>query len=290
MIKKVLIVAGLVAVASWLLVRSSLSDATDGGGSDASSTRNSSRSGKRSGKLAKARERIDAAMVTLTDRSVKPRRKISVIRPADIESTWVYEDGTPWPEEQRNLMRGIVDASDEDDLDALTALSKDVSNCDNEELRERFVEELGWFGEKAFVELADFISDPSDEVAEAAKSQIADAFRDIDNDGEKAAMCVLMSRAVSDSEVLENFTDELFSMDEVVALQAIIDIIGSGTPNAKAAAEAAYEGITDEKWSDFDAAEIWLEENCIGEDDEDDPKDSEDDVTVDSEEVEHQEY
>ena len=290
--RKAIIAVGIAAVAllAWLLMRGDSSETTSGECGDASSKLIGISSGKPSGKLAKAHEKIDKAIGTLTNRSVKSKRKIGVSRSADIESTWVDEDGKPWPEEQRSLMREIVDASDGEDLNALSALSKEVANCKNEELRERFVEELGWFGEKAFVELADFISDPSEDVAEAAKSQIADAFRDIETDEEKAALCVLMSRAVSDSEVLENFADELSTMDDkTVALQTIVDMMDNGTPNAKAAAEAAYEEITDEKWSDVDAAESWLEENYIGEDDEDDPKGGKDDDAVDSGEAEYQE-
>ena len=75
-----------------------------------------------------------------------------------------------------------------------------------------------------------------------------------------------MSRAVSDSEVLESFTDELSTMDEALALQTIVDMMESGTSNAKAAAEAAYESITDEKWSGIDAAESWLDANYIDSD------------------------
>ena len=149
---------------------------------------------------------------------------------------------------------------------ALASLSKEVAKCKNAELREHYVEELGWFGEKAFESLADFISDPNEDVAEEAKTQITDAFRDIEKDEEKAALCVLMSRAVSDSEVLESFTDELSTMDEALALQTIVDMMESGTSNAKAAAEVAYESITDEKWSGIDAAESWMEDNYIDSD------------------------
>ena len=261
------VAAAAVAATVWFLVRGGFKKAGEG---DAIPDGASARSGKiadvRCDKLANARKRITEAVDTLTNRNVKIRRSIGVSHPADIESTWVDEDGNPWPEGQRSLMRKVVNASDEEDFDALASLSKDVSKCKNAELREHYVEELGWFGEKAFELLADFISDPSEEVAEEAKTQITDAFRDIEKDEEKAALCVLMSRAVSDSEVLESFTDELSTMDEALALQTIVDMMESGTSNAKAAAEAAYESITDEKWSGIDAAESWLDANYIDSD------------------------
>ena len=256
-----------VAAAVWLLVRG---ESEGAGAGDAVPDGASVRSGKiadvRRGKLANAREKIDGAIGAFTNRNVKVRRSIGVSRPADIESTWVDEDGNPWPEKQRSLMRKVVNASDNEDFDALVSLSKEVAKCKNAELREHYVEELGWFGEKAFESLVDFISDPSEDVAEEAKTQITDAFRDIEKDEEKAALCVLMSRAVSDTEVLESFTDELSTMDEALALQTIVDMMESGTSNAKAAAEAAYESITDKKWSGLDAAERWLEDNYIDSD------------------------
>ena len=137
-------------------------------------------------------------------------------------------------------------------------------------MRRRFVEELGWFGEKAFVELANFISDPNEDVAEAARTQITDAFQEIDSDAEKAALFSLMAKAVSDDDLLETFADELTTMDEILALQTIVDTMSDGTPKAKKAVKAAYEQITDEKWKDVDSAETWLADNYDGDDDDSD--------------------
>ena len=92
------------------------------------------------------------------------------------------------------------------------------------------------------------------------------AFQEIESDAEKAAIYTLMTRAVTDSDVLERFSDELFDMDEVIALQAIIDTLDTGTPKAQEAAKEAYKMITDEEWTDIDAAEAWLNENYVADD------------------------
>ena len=214
-----------------------------------------------SGRLAKAREQIDAAAVAITNRYGKSMRRIGVSHKDGIESTWVDEDGNPWPEAQKALMRTIISASEEGDFKAVAELSSAVAKCKNADLRENYVHELGWFGEQAFVDLTAFLSDPSEDVSDAARTHIVDAFQEIESDAEKAALFTILARGVSDSDLLESLSDELFAMDEVLALQAIATTLEEGTSRAKKAALAAYEMITDEEWQDIDSAEAWLSSN-----------------------------
>lgn len=265
--KKVLIVAGLAAVAAggWLAFRGGETPET----ADASEVKPKVRRIGSAGEKSAAREKIEAAAAAIASRPSRRGPRVRIATGEDAEALWIFEDGTPWPEAQKVLMRAITAAADEDDFAGVAALAAEVAACDNAELREKFVDELGWFGEKAFVELANFISDPNEEVAEAARTQITDAFQEIDSDAEKAALFSLMAKAVSDDDLLETFADELTTMDEVLALQTIVDAISDGTPKAQKAVKEAYEQITDKKWKDIDSAEAWLADNYDSDDDDD---------------------
>lgn len=262
------IVVGIVVVIVWLLIRgdSDLTSVGKDGRQRRGMVKNPLKrlAARFDGGKTPARRDIDAAIENLKDRNkqAKPRIRFS----SDVESTWTDEDGKPWPEKQRKLMRAVVDAAEKGDVAAVAAFAKQVAECNNPDLREQYVDELGWFGEQALVDLAPFIADPNEDVAEAARSQLMSAFQEIESDAEKAAIYTLMTRAVTDSDVLERFSDELFDMDEVIALQAIIDTLDTGTPKAQEAAKEAYKMITDEEWTDIDAAEAWLNENYVADD------------------------
>ena len=267
--KKKLLVLGIlvVGVGVWLAFR---------GGEPAAEATGDDEPGKTrmiggAGRLARAREQIDAAAAAITNGTRRrAERRVRIAMNRDDESLWVFEDGRPWPDDQKLLMRTIIAAADMDDFREVAALASQVAKCENSEVREKFVDELGWFGEQAFVELANFISDPNEEVSDAARTQIIDSFQEIDSDTEKAALFKLMSRAVTDDDLLDTFSDELTVMDEVLALQTIVDTIADGTSKAAEVAMAAYESITDEKWDNIDAAEAWLADNYEGDDDSDD--------------------
>ena len=275
--KKVIIglVLMAVAVVVWFLLRGGTnvpSDAKTRNLPKVAKVKSHKRLGKRSdGGTTKARREIDAAVERIANVNSSMKRGLRISHPSDIESNWVDEDGNPWPEDQKNLMRSIVKAAEDEDFASVAALAKDVMKSENAELREQYIEELGWFGEQALVELMPFLSDPNEDVADAARSQITDAFQEIDADADKAAAYTVLSRAVIDKEMLESLSDELVAMDEVIALQAIVDTINDGTPNAQEAAKAAYKEITDEDWTGIDAAENWLKDNYV--DDDDDPSD-----------------
>ena len=214
-----------------------------------------------------ARSRIDSALHSLTNGAAVARRVR--IRPAGgrVEDDWVDEDGKPWPKEQIQLMRKIYDTADADDLSKLAQFSNAVQECPNPEIREKFVDELGWFGEKAFESIIDFLSDPNDDVVASARTHIVDSFQEIDDDADKAAILTLVSKAIRDDEVLDVFADELMSMDELLALQTIVDVMDTGTDQAKKAMMSMYETITDEEWGGVDKAEEWLQNNYSSDED-----------------------
>ena len=50
-------------------------------------------------------------------------------------------------------------------------------------------------------------------------------------------------------------------MDEVAALQVLVNVIEGDNKLAVEAAQDTYESITGEKWAGVDAAEQWLQDN-----------------------------
>lgn len=210
-----------------------------------------------------ARSKIDMARQAMADKPAASKQKFKISTGGDDESDWVDEDGNPWPNDQKQLMRAMSQAMDDNDFSALKSLSDIVMECPNAEIRERFVEDLGWFWEQAVPELLGFMTDPNDDVAQAARDQWIDGVQAIDDDAEKAALLITVSKVMTDSAALESFADELMSMDELLALQTIVDTIDTGTPQAVKAVKDMYETITGEEWSDVEAAEGWLQKNYI---------------------------
>lgn len=209
-----------------------------------------------------AHRKMEQARSSISNRmSVEKRRVKFALFDNNEEDDWTDEDGNPWPEDQKQLMREISLASRDDDFNALSGLSELVLNNDNAEIRERYVAELGWFGEEAVPELLAFMSDKNEEVANAARDQWLDGVQSMENDAEKAVLLTAVSQAMTDTDALEMFADELIGMDDLLAMQTIVDVIDTGTPQASEAVKGVYEIMTGKKWSDVDAAESWLQEN-----------------------------
>lgn len=211
-----------------------------------------------------ARMKIDAAQVALTNRNGNVIHKVRINTKGEIEDDWVDENGKPWPKDQLELMRAIYNAGQEEDYPALVSELDAVLKCPNPEIREKFVDELGWHGERALSDLTYFLSDPNEDVVDSARTHLIDAVQELDDDAEKAAVVTTLSRAVSDGDMLESLADELMAMDELLALQTICDVIDTGTPKAANAVKEMYETITDQPWSGVDDAEAWLLENYEG--------------------------
>lgn len=187
----------------------------------------------------------------------------------DGESDYVDENGKPWPEADKRIARVIDKALDEDDFKALKAAVSSAAACSNKDIRDRMVDALGTFGACAVPELLGFMSDPDEDVAENARGCFQSSLSEIEADDEKAAVIELVMKGTECKDVLEDVADELSSLDELLAMQIIVDAIDAN-PGSAAAVEAAraYNDITDEDWSGFDAAENWLQNNYNEESDE----------------------
>ena len=182
-------------------------------------------------------------------------------------------DGKPYPEPDQKIMAAADAAIDEDDLDLARSLAEQALASNNKELREMVVDALGWFGEEAMSELTPFMSDPDEDVAEQATSHWKDALQEVSDDGTKAGIVEMSLGALKNKEILEDVANELMDIDELAALQVIVNVMEGGNDAATDALREVYDSITGEEWAGVDAAEAWLQKNYTPPDDDDDDDD-----------------
>ena len=212
----------------------------------------------------------------------RPKRKKGVVgRPnsfsvANPDGIYRDSDGKPYSEADQKIMAAADAAIDEDDLDLARSLAEQALVSDNKELREMVVDALGWFGEEAMSELTPFMSDPDEDVAEQATSHWKDALQEVSDDGTKAGIVELSLNALKNKEILEDVANELMDIDELAALQVIVNVMEGGNDAATEALREVYDSITGEEWTGVDAAEDWLQKNYTPPEDDDDEKDDDD--------------
>lgn len=163
--------------------------------------------------------------------------------------------------EDRKRMDAISEALEEDSYFAVTALIPDVQNSTNAEVRSELVDALGSFGKKCLVELLPFMADPDPDVAENARDQWTMALSDVTSEKTKCKYIESAMAILTDEDALDSMMTELTDCDDRLAIQTIVNIVASGTPQAVAAAKEQYEFITGDEYTDVAAAEAWLQEN-----------------------------
>ena len=178
-------------------------------------------------------------------------------------------DGVPYNSADQEIMKAAAAAVENDDPDSVRALAEKALASGNRDLRAEVVDALGWFGVDAMAELTPFMSDPDEEVAEAAASHWKDALQEISDDGMKAGVVEVSLTSLKNKDMLEDVADELIGIDELAAVQAIANLMEGGNALASDAARNAYESITGEEWTDVDSAEMWLQENYTPPDEDD---------------------
>lgn len=211
------------------------------------------------------------------ERARKAKRRFR-INAGDDDGIFRDDDGKPYPKEDQILMKEAERVVDEDDLQGARALAEAALASGNRELRENVVEALGWFGEEAMVELMPFLSDPDEDVADAAKTNWMMGLQEMDDDGEKAGVIEMTLKVLKDNDMVEDVADELIGIDELAALQVLVDVLEdeNTTQASKDLLKEVYNTITEEDWTGVDAAEEWLQENYEPDEPEDDGPDDAD--------------
>lgn len=185
---------------------------------------------------------------------------------ADFDGIYRDDEGVAFPKADQEICRKLEDAFEKEDLEELSALSEVAVNSKTKEVRENMLRSLSWFGSRSLVEMTPFLSDPDPEIAEMAHEEWLDAIQEIEEDSVRAQVIEMALLTLADQEMLADVAGELVGMDDLVAIQTIVNVLdagGASVPHVK----STYEDITGDEWAGIDAAEAWLQENYDSGDD-----------------------
>lgn len=162
---------------------------------------------------------------------------------------------------ERALEERIEKALEDESLDAAIACAGEAFRCKVAEIRQNMVDTLGWFGAKALPELTPFLADDDDDVRESAMSEWTMALQDIEDDAARigaveSAMCIL-----NDEDSLEELSNEYIGVDEKLAVESLVRIIGGGgSKEGVEKAKETYEFVTGDEWAGVEEAARWIAE------------------------------
>ena len=173
------------------------------------------------------------------------------------------EDRTDLTPDEKRVMLAIEKALDDESLDDLKKALPEAAASKNVEIRSDLVDALGWFGKEAMNDLLPFMADPDEDVRSSAIDNWTSALGEISHEKTRADVIESAMMVVDDEDALESMTMELNDLDELIAIQTIINVVESGKapPEAVAAAREEYEFITGEDYTNVEDANKWMEEN-----------------------------
>ena len=210
--------------------------------------------------------RVRRKAVAGKGRRTMPAKNQKRVRPVVAEVS--IDDRDDLNADEKKIMKSIDRALDDDSLPELLKVVSAASVSANDEVRSEMVDALGWFGDKAMLELLPFMADKDPEIAQSARDHWTSALSDVP-ERRRAELVERTATALKDKEAIEEIIDQLDDCDEVVAIQTVINIIESGNKEAAEVAREEYEFLTGEEYTTFEAAEAWLKENYTPDDDAD---------------------
>lgn len=170
----------------------------------------------------------------------------------------------------RRLLDDIQSALDDERISDVRRLAAAAQTNPAAEVRQRTVEALGWFGEKALGDLTPFLADADDDVRDAAMGAVEQALAQVEDEREKVAYAesVMSVRGACTADGLEMLAGQLKGVaDESAAVAAAVRVIESGAnPPAAAAMREVYEFLTGEPYTTPEAAAQWQAEKAAEDD------------------------
>ena len=177
--------------------------------------------------------------------------------------------------EERQLLDELNEAMCDDDLETVSFAAEELAQNPNPIIRRAAVEAISWFGDKGLADMAVFLVDGDEEVAELAKERWSLGVQEVEDDQEKATLAKLGMLYVRDEDSLTTFMGDLTTVDDdLKVMQVLVDLIEEGTPESAAVAREQYEWMTGDEYTTVDAADVWLQENYEPPE-EDEPEESE---------------
>ena len=174
---------------------------------------------------------------------------------------WELEWKSLKPEE-RQLLDELNEAMCEDDFETISFAAEELAQNPNPIIRRAAVEAISWFGDKGLADMAVFLVDGDEEVAELAKERWSLGVQEVEDEQEKATLAKLGMLYVTDEDSLTTFMGDLTMVDDdLKVMQVLVDLIEEGTPESAAVAREQYEWMTGDEYTTVDAADSWLQEN-----------------------------
>ena len=145
----------------------------------------------------------------------------------------------------------------------------------NPDLKIEAIDALGFFGKEALSDLLPFLRDAGQDVVDSAVSRISSVLDELEeNEKEFKAEFIttmLSMKELCNAEATDQFIGQLESIgsdDEKLAVQMITQLIEGEQIDGiiKARAKEAYEFVTGDAYTTFEAAEKWYAEKVAEED------------------------
>ena len=181
----------------------------------------------------------------------------------------------------RKLADAVQAGLDDDDFKATRKAALAAMKSENPEVRQEAVDALGWFEDKALVDLTKAMADKDSGVAEAARSHVENALMGMEDDDRAFVLAAEYVKLFDgDDEAVTMFAgvlssagsriidpDDADSAEDVAKAKGnragIVDIIaemiGKGGKSEEKGREI-YEEIVGEEWTDRATADAWAED------------------------------
>ena len=194
--------------------------------------------------------------------------------------------------EERRLADNLQSAADDSDIGEVRKAVAEIASQKNPELKQEAISALGFFGKDALTDLMAFLKDPDQEVVDSAADTISSALDELEDEenvfkAEFVSTLLSVDGLCSEDAIntLAGLLESIGSSDEKLAVQAMVNLIedekvGKGV---KSRLKEAYEFVTSEEYTSFEAAEKWYRQKIEEEasetaDDEDAADDYKNDV------------
>ena len=175
----------------------------------------------------------------------------------------------------RALYDAVQEALDAEDFARTRTAALRAYRSANPDVRLQAVEALGWFGEKALVDLVPMMGDANEDVAQEAANAWEGGLAEVEDTSLKLAFARTALKAISDANALTMIgaqfssaaTEYIDEVDEgteesldrrVDVLQSLVDMIGSSNNSLSDVGRDLYEEITGHNWINMDEAELYL--------------------------------
>lgn len=178
----------------------------------------------------------------------------------------------------RKLADAVQSALDDDNFEQTRKAALAAMKSENPEVRQEAVDALGWFGDKALVDLTKAMADKDPDVAEAARGQVENALMGLEDDDRAVVLAgEYVNLFAEDEEAVTMFAGVLSSAGSRIIdpddsdsaadvakakgnragiVDIVAEMIGKGGKLAEKGREL-YEEIAGDEWTDRAAADKW---------------------------------